>query len=79
MGDIGFLIMILFSLIGFVLMAFAAFMIGFLFGYKKESKIFLKRKVQQKEQLNNTEMEKKIKKEWKNFLEYDGSVPYGND
>lgn len=75
MGDIGFLFMIFFSLIGFLLMAFAIFAIGFLLGYKKESKRILKRKVHP----CTTEKEEIEKREWKKFLEYDGSVPYGKE
>ena len=76
MGDIGFLFMMFFCLISFVLMAFAVFSIGFVLGYKKESKNVLKRSFQAKEQKVNNEKEENAKREWKKFLEYDGSVPY---
>lgn len=76
MGDIGFLFMMFFCLISFVLMAFAVFSIGFVLGYKKESKNVLKRSFQAKEQKVNNEKEESAKREWKKFLEYDGSVPY---
>lgn len=80
MSDLAIVIMVLFSFTGLLLMAFAVFAIGFIIGYKKESKNILKRKEQISENKSEkNEKEKKAKKEWKNFLGYDGSVPYGKE
>ena len=65
--------MITFVAIAFVLMAFAVFAIGFLIGYKKEDKkIWLK---ERQNEIKESDKEKKAKKDWKNFLNYDGSSP----
>lgn len=65
-------------LTAFVLIGFAVFAIGFLIGYVIENHKTVKRR---EETLNNkneeSEQEKKAKKEWKKFLEYDGSAPQG--
>lgn len=62
----------------FVLMGLGVFAVGFFIGYKSEDKKILKKK-QQKEMIKTYESEKEIKakKEWKKFLEYDGSAPSG--
>ena len=74
------LCVLLFSAMLIVLLAFAVFAIGFLVGYKSENQRILKRK-QQRENMEiiESEKEKKAKKEWKNFLEYDGSAPAGRE
>lgn len=59
----------------FMLMAFAVFAIGFLVGYKSEENRIYKRK--QQADIRESDKEKKAKKEWKRFLEYDGSAPNG--
>ncbi len=65
-------------MMAFVLMAFAVFTIGFLFGYKIEDrKIFNKREETVGMKNEESEQERKAKKEWKKFLEYDGSSPTG--
>ena len=62
----------------FLLMAFAIFAIGFLIGYKREDNLILKRKQRaEMNEMSESEQEKKIKKEWKRFLEYDGTTPSG--
>ncbi len=59
----------------FLIIAFAIFAIGFLIGYKHEEKKIIKRTFEKNEHLTQeTEEEKKAKKEWKKFLEYDGSA-----
>jgi len=64
----------------FMLMAFAIFAIGFLIGYKSEDNKIIKRKQQlELKEIPESEKEKKAKKEWKNFLEYDGSAPLGRE
>lgn len=68
----------LFAVAAVCLMAFAVFAIGFLIGYKTEEKKILKRNMQHEtKELQENENEKKAKKEWKKFLEYDGSIPEG--
>ena len=70
--------MTLLSVMAVCLMAFAVFAIGFLIGYKTEEKKIAKRKMQHEtKELQENENEKKAKKEWKKFLEYDGSVHEG--
>lgn len=64
----------------FVLIGFAVFMIGFLIGYKNEDKKFLKKKnLSETTEIIESDKEKKAKKEWKKFLEYDGSAPTALD
>lgn len=64
----------------FVLMAFAIFTIGFFIGYKSEDKRIFKKKQQMEfKEIQESDKEKKAKKEWKKFLEYDGSAPIGHD
>lgn len=59
----------------FVLAAFAVFAIGFLLGYKCEDKRLAKRNQQfEARKAEESDKEKKAKKDWKNFLEYDGTV-----
>ena len=60
-----------------MLTAFAVFSIGFLIGYKSEDNRILKRK--QLAEIKESDKEKKAKKDWKKFLEYDGSVPIGHE
>lgn len=70
--------MIFFVIVAYVLMAFAVFAIGFLMGYKSEDRKILKRKQQiQDNKIQESDKEKRAKKEWKKFLEYDGSTPTG--
>ncbi len=64
----------------FLLMAFAVFVIGFLIGYKSEDNRILKRKqLAEIKEIKESDKEKKAKKDWKKFLEYDGSVPMGHE
>ncbi len=67
----------IFIVLIFMLMAFAVFSIGFLIGYKSEDNRILKRK--QLAEIKESDKEKKAKKDWKKFLEYDGSVPIGHE
>ena len=67
----------IFIVLIFMLMAFAVFSIGFLIGYKSEDNRILKRK--QMAEIKESDKEKKAKKDWKKFLEYDGSVPIGHE
>ena len=63
-------------IINFLLVAIAIFGIGFFVGYKIEDKK-TKKKIKNSEvkEIEESENEKKIKKEWRKFLEYDGSTP----
>ena len=69
--------MIIFIALIFVFVAFAVFAIGFLLGYKSEDNRIMKRK--QQTEIQESDKEKKAKKEWKKFLEYDGSSPVGRE
>lgn len=53
---------------------FGVFILGFLIGFKREDKL-IKNKRSKNELVAETDKEKKAKKDWKNFLEYDGSAP----
>lgn len=64
-------------IVAFALMAFGVFVIGFLIGYKREDKRLSNTKHQKKIiEEKESEKERKAKKEWKKFLEYDGSTPH---
>lgn len=65
--------------ITFILMAVAFFAIGYFIGYKCEDRKLLKRKQGEDDKYEESDQEKKAKKEWKKFLEYDGSAPDGID
>lgn len=68
----------IFIVLIFMLMAFAVFAIGFLLGYKSEDKRLLKRNQQAEiRDIQESDKEKKAKKDWKKFLEYDGTTPNG--
>ena len=69
---------VIYLFFAFVLMGLGVFAVGFFIGYKSEDRKILKKK-QQKEMTKTYESEKEIKakKEWKKFLEYDGSAPNG--
>ncbi len=70
----------IFIVLVFILMTFAVFAIGFLIGYKSEDNRILKRKQQTAiKEIIESDKEKKAKKDWKKFLEYDGSVPIGHE
>lgn len=60
---------------GLVLICFAVFAIGFLIGYKYEEKRIFKKTVRTDGyDIQESEEEKRAKREWKNFLKYDGSA-----
>ncbi|MBR6502282.1 MAG: hypothetical protein IKT42_02460 [Clostridia bacterium] len=63
----------LFSVLIFLLALFSIFAIGFLVGFKIEDKKL--RREKSSPDLKESEKEKKAKKEWRKFLEYDGSAP----
>lgn len=69
---------VIYLIVAFALMGLGVFAVGFFIGYKSEDKKILKKK-KQKEMTKTYESEKEIKakKEWKKFLEYDGSAPNG--
>jgi len=76
MNEMAIVYMTVFIGLAFALMAFAVFVIGFLLGYKGEDKRALKRMQQtSNKETRESDQEKKAKKEWKKFLEYDGSSP----
>ena len=78
MENFMFLIFIFMVIMALVLMTFAVFAIGFLFGYKSEDKKLSKRKEpNENSTTQESDKEKRAKKDWKNFLEYDGSAPDG--
>ena len=64
---------VLFSVLIFLLALFSIFAIGFLVGFKIEDKKLRRENVTL--DLKESEKEKKAKKEWRKFLEYDGSAP----
>ena len=69
--------MMFFCVIALILMVFAVFMIGFLIGYKTEDmRIKTKKYNVDNKTSNENKNEEKAKKDWKRFLEYDGSMPY---
>lgn len=69
-------IMTIFLIFGLIL--FALFAIGFVIGYKIEDRRLIKKKrFAQDKPIQESAEEKKSKKEWKKFLEYDGSTPTG--
>ena len=71
------LYMVFFYVIALVLMTFAVFMIGFLIGFKTEDRrIKAKKYTNENKNFNENTNDEKAKKEWKKFLEYDGSIPY---
>lgn len=66
------------AFLALLLLIFALFAIGFLIGYRFEEKRILKKSVKSDE-IPETDQEKKAKREWKNFLKYDGSAPAGRE
>ena len=68
-----FIILVIVTFLVCLLAVFALFAIGFLLGYKLEDRRLSKGKA--KITCEDSEEEKKLKKEWKNFLEYDGTTP----
>lgn len=70
---------VIYLIVAFALMAFGVFAIGFFVGYKSEDKKILKGKAKEIIETQESEKEIKAKKEWKKFLEYDGSAPGGRD
>ena len=74
MSNFTFFCMMFFCVIALMLMVFGVFAVGFLFGYKIEDKR-LKARKHHSENKEETIKEEKVKKDWKNFLEYDGSAP----
>lgn len=78
MNNTSFMILVIVCFLTFVLSIFSLFAIGFLIGYKAED-LREKRKIQfNNKQSEESIEEKKAKKEWKSFLEYDGSAPETN-
>lgn len=78
MNEMAIVYMTIFIGVAFTLMAFAVFAIGFLLGYKNEDKRVLQKNQQAGvKEIQESDKEKKAKKEWKKFLEYDGTTPNG--
>lgn len=68
--------MMIFIVLIFAFVAFAVFAIGFLIGYRSEDKRLSKRNQQAEiRNIQESDKEKKAKKDWKKFLEYDGTTP----
>ncbi len=76
MSNTTFMILVIICFLLFALITFSLFAIGFLIGYKAED-IREKKNLQLRSNkiIEETIEEKKAKKEWKRFLEYDGSAP----
>lgn len=75
MSNLIIMYMTVFIALIFALAAFSAFAIGFMLGYKQEDRRLAKRTRQFKTgETEESDKEKKAKKDWKNFLEYDGTV-----
>lgn len=64
------------AFLALLLLIFALFAIGFLIGYRFEEKRIFK-KTYIGDEIPESDEEKKAKREWKNFLKYDGSAPTG--
>ncbi len=63
-------------IINFMLIAIAVFGIGFFVGYKLEDKKIKQRKqIIESKEIQESDKEKKAKKDSTKFLEYDGSAP----
>lgn len=78
MNEMAVVYMTIFIGLAFTLMAFAVFAVGFLLGYKNEDKRVLQKNQQASvKEIQESDKEKKAKKEWKKFLEYDGTTPNG--
>ena len=73
MNNTAFIILIICTFLVCALAIFSLFAIGFLIGYKSEDRRHTKSKIIT--QKAESAEEKKFKKEWKSFLEYDGSSP----
>ena len=66
------------AFLALLLLFFALFAIGFLIGYGFEEKRISK-KTYTVDEITESEEEIKAKREWKNFLKYDGSAPTGSE
>lgn len=75
MSDMAIVYTMIFICVAFLLMTFAFFVIGFLVGYKNEEKRIKEKQRDNRCEITESDKEKKAKKEWKKFLEYDGSAP----
>ncbi len=73
MNDFVSMCALLCTLVVGVLLIFSLFAIGFLIGYFCEDKRLSKRS-KEKIDFEESEEDKKMKREWKNFLSYDGSI-----
>lgn len=80
MSNIVIICMVISVFFSFLLIAFAVFAIGFLIGYKHEEKRILKKSQQKSDnEIHESEEEKKAKRDWKNFLKYDGGATADNE
>ncbi len=74
MTDTAIVVAALTAAIELIIMAIAIFCIGFFIGFKREDdKIVQDNKTKKDISLQESEDEQKAKKEWKKFLNYDGS------
>lgn len=78
MNNITFLCINLTVFLIVIFMFSAVFTIGFFVGYKNEERKICKSKRADYDFSEETEQEKKAKREWNNFLKYDGSVLENN-
>ena len=67
---------ILCAFFALLLLLFSLFAVGFFIGYCYEEKRITKKQLNKSEEdkFFESEEEKKIKRDWKNFLKYDGSA-----
>lgn len=66
------------ALLVIFLIVFSLFAIGFFIGfYFEEKRVIKKTHIKEEKENYESEEEKKSKREWKKFLNYDGSAPYG--
>ncbi len=78
MNNITFLCINLMVLLLVIFIFMSVFAIGFFTGYKNEERKICKSKRTDFDFSEETEQEKKKKREWNNFLKYDGSVLENN-
>ena len=80
MENIAITVTVLTSVLFLFVFFFLLFALGFLIGYKREEKTLSKNSVCKNDnEAGISEKEKKAKKDWDNFLKYDGSVNIKNE
>ncbi len=75
MNNIVFICTFISTLLIILLLALVVFAMGYFIGYKYEEKKIQQRTAQKNDaEIKESEDEKKAKREWKNFLKYDGGT-----